>query len=1057
MQFKRHFGSLAVKVTFIYGLLSSLWLLLTNPVLERLTDDPDQLVQMAALRGAVLAVVGSILLYKLIRQGEQQTQQSLVLLQAVIEGTTDAVFVKDIQGRYVLVNSTTTRLFGQLMSDVIGKDDYQLLSADQAAIVQAVDREVLTNRQAITLEETLQFHGQTRTYSSTKYPWYNKQGQLLGLIGVARDITANKQLEQERTQLVQELQQRNRSLEALNTVTANAISSLEIDVLLRTLLHRLVTIIPAQAGVIFLQSDQGLMVRAIIGDSFAQSFEGRALSLRLVQAIAASPHLLHIPDLQQDPRFADGSSDRHSTRSLLGIPLKRHDQLIGVLLVEWDTPQPYDEQRVRLLEITAERCAMAVLNAQLYEQTKQLQERLQLQIDRMPMGLIINDQDGYLMEWNPAAERIFGYARSEVLGQQVADLLAPTQLQSYVAEINQRAFEAHTSHFSINPNLTKDGRTILCEWHNTPLRDADGTFVGILAMVQDVTERQQAADRLRESEARFRSLIDSLPFCCWAIDTDGRYTFQNAVDVQQWGDMIGQLHEDVIANAGGSLDHWQDHRRRGLIETLYDEAEYVINDETKNFLSIVAPVRDRDRTYGLVGVSIDITERKRAEAQLRRYAFYDILTGLPQRTILLERLADLMQACKMGRDRPFALLHLDLVGFKMIKYSLGHQLAEALVIAMAERLKTLLPPDAMLTRTGGADEFSILLENLEDFEAAIYFAESLLQHLATPFQLGAHELFVNTSIGIVFSSHCDCHQNPDVEEFFRAADTAMHQARQAGVGKYAVFDPSTQVQAIKRLQLDSELRHAIAQEELFLHYQPIINLSTRQLTGFEALVRWQSPQRGMVSPAEFIPLAEETGLIIALGNWVLRRACEQLRQWHDRFAAKAPLTISVNLSTVQLLQPDLLHQVDQILQETQAPAHRLKLEITETSIVQNAQQVTPILQALKARQIQLSIDDFGTGYSSLTYLHTFPLDTLKVDRAFVSGIGTHAESLEITRTIILLAHTLNMDVVAEGIETNEQMEQLQLLQCDRGQGCLFSRPLPVAAAEELLMGDRWLL
>lgn len=691
-------------------------------------------------------------------------------------------------------------------------------------------------------------------------------------------------------------------------------------------------------------------------------------------------------------------------------------------------------------------------------QTQRLQERLQVYFDWMPIGMMINDSQGHFLEWNPTAEKIFGYTREEIIGKHTCDLIAPPQQREYITQTRQKTITTNSS-ISINSNLTKDGRTIVCEWHNIALRDEDNQFIGILSMVQDVTEREQAKAQLRESEARFRSLIDSLPFCCWVYDAEGRYTFQNLSDIQQWGEVIGCTQDEVIGAAGGPLDIWRDLRYRAMSgETIRCEAEYTFEEGTQSFLTIAAPVRDGDRIYGVVGASIDITEQKRTETQLRRYAFYDMLTRLPQRSILLERLAELMQANKGCTSGKFALLHLDLPRFKLIKYSLGHQLAEALLIAMAERLEQLLPPHALLTRASGIDEFSILLENLADFEDAARFAECLLQQIALPFHLQDHEIFVNANIGIAFSSHClEVNQDCQPETLFRAADIAMHQAQRAGEGSYAVFNPVIQVQAVQRLQMDSELRHAIAQEEFLLHYQPIINLTTRQLTGFEVLVRWHSPQRGVVSPGEFIPLAEETGMIIPLGVWVLKRACEQLQQWHQQFINSTQLTLSVNLSTVQLLQPDLLGQIDEILQTTQISPNQLKLEITETSIIQNAQQVTPILQALKDRQIHLSLDDFGTGYSSLTYLHTFPIDTLKIDRVFITGIGNNPESLEIARTIILLAHTLDMDVVAEGIETITQMEQLRALKCDYGQGYLFAHPLPASRIEHMLTGDRWIL
>ncbi len=1084
MGLKLWFKSLAARIILIYGIISVAWLLCTNPLIARLTDDPATLLSWAAMRGAMLTVMGSVVIYGVLHRAERSLQQQLTLLQAIVDGTTDAVFVKDLLGRYVLVNQSAATLLQRSAAEVLGRDDHQLVP-ESASLLQASDRSVLSQQRPVTLEEILHDkNGTPQTFSSTKYPWTNPEGTAIGVIGVSRDITQYKQLEHEYQHLLQELQQQNRYLEALNVVTANAISSLSLTELLNTLLRRVVNVSLAEAGVIMLQTapssgDQPLAptsftVAAVVGHSLVQSNVAQTIVLEFATAIAASPHALHIEDLHTDPRLADcwqqiqqtiDPADCPPTHSLLGVPLKREQQLVGVLLVEWHQTHPYDEQEVRLLEITAERCAAAVLKAQLFEQSQQLQEQLQLQIDCMPLGFVVTDMAGRCLEWNPAAEQIFGYRRDEILQKPVCDFIAPADQRDWIESLQQQAFLTGTTSSNINANFRKDGQRILCEWHNTPLQNAQGQWIGMLAMVQDVTARQEAAERIRESEARFRSLIDSLPFCCWAFDHEGRYTFQNAIDIQQWGNWLGQNQDNVITAAAGNLDVWRDIRARAMQgELVNHEFDYhPANGTTQHFLTVAAPIRASNpseddastRIYGVVGASIDMTERRRAETQLRRYAFYDLLTGLPRRTILLERLADHLQARKLGDAHHFALLHLELIRFKFIKYSLGHRIAEALLLAVAERLKSLVPPHAMLSRTGSVDEFSILLERTAP-TAATHFAEYLLQQLALPFEIEGHELFIHASVGIVLSSHCDG-QSWQAEEMFQAADTAMHQARQIGVGHYAVFDPLTQVAAVHRLELDRDLRRALTQDELRLHYQPIIDLTNRQLVALEALVRWQSPQRGMVSPGEFIPLAEETGLIVPLGSWVLRQACEQWQRWRDRWGDRIQLTLNVNLSTVQLLQPDLLEQVDQLLAMTGMLPQYLKLEITETSIVQNAQVVLPTLKALKARRIQLSIDDFGTGYSSLTYLHTFPLDTLKIDRAFVLGIGKLSESVEITRTIILLAHTLGLDVVAEGIETVDQLQLLQKLGCDRGQGYLFSPPLPSEEIETILARDCWIL
>ncbi|HEY9302447.1 MAG TPA: GGDEF domain-containing phosphodiesterase, partial [Phormidium sp.] len=346
----------------------------------------------------------------------------------------------------------------------------------------------------------------------------------------------------------------------------------------------------------------------------------------------------------------------------------------------------------------------------------------------------------------------------------------------------------------------------------------------------------------------------------------------------------------------------------------------------------------------------------------------------------------------------------------------------------------------------GLDEFAILLTNLRESSNATRLADQIYQTLSYPFDLNGQEVFISTTIGIALSSIG--YEQP--EDYLRAADTAMHQSKELSKTRYAVFEPGWQTQALERLQLESDLRRAIERQELQVYYQPIVSIKTGKLIGFEALVRWYHSTRGWVSPVEFIPLAEETGLISLIDRAVLREACQQIVIWQRQFPRNIPLTISVNLSAIQLAQLGLIERIDQILQETGINRQTLKLEITESSLMGNSASETAMLQQLKSLGIQLSIDDFGTGYSSLARLHQLPIDTLKIDRSFINQMGFDSESLEIVRTIISLAHILEMDVIAEGVETAEQLLQLQSLKCEYSQGFFFSRPVDRQTAERFI-------
>ena len=394
------------------------------------------------------------------------------------------------------------------------------------------------------------------------------------------------------------------------------------------------------------------------------------------------------------------------------------------------------------------------------------------------------------------------------------------------------------------------------------------------------------------------------------------------------------------------------------------------------------------------------------------------------------------------------MLFLDLDRFKLINDSLGHNLGDRLLVAIAQRLQACLRPGDTVSRLGG-DEFTILLDAIKDVSDATQIADRIQQHLSMPFQLKGHEVCTAASIGIAIgNSSYEC-----PEDLLRDADTTMYRAKALGKARFEMFDPTLHNQAMARLQLEIDLRRALEQQEIQVYYQPIISLNNGKIAGFEALARWQHPTRGFVSPAEFIPIAEETGLILPLDWWVLRQACRQLRIWNLKFAPTPPLIMSVNLSGKQLALPNLADKIKQILQETGCDARCLKLEITESVLVENAAAATITLQQLKALGIGLSIDDFGTGYSSLSYLHRLPIDTLKIDRSFVNNVDCDPEKIEIIRTVVSLAWNLGMDIVAEGVETKKQMYQLQALKCEYAQGYLFSKPVD-SKMVEVLISDR---
>ena len=563
--------------------------------------------------------------------------------------------------------------------------------------------------------------------------------------------------------------------------------------------------------------------------------------------------------------------------------------------------------------------------------------------------------------------------------------------------------------------------------------------------IRYAVERARASRALRESEERYHRLVELSPDAI-LVHAGGEIVFVNGAGVK----LLGAGAQEQIV--GRPINEFVRHdRQEGVGKRLcgaagdaaFLEEKLVRADGTEVCVEAAAvPFVYRDRPAVQV-VARDISRRKQMEEKLLHDAFHDALTGLPNRALFMDHLRLAVERAKRPKKRYlFAVLFLDLDRFKIINDSLGHTMGDQLLVATAARIQKCLRHLDTVARFGG-DEFAVLLDGVEDVNDTIRVAQRLQRELTTPINVGGHEVFTSVSIGIALSD--TGYERP--EDVVRDADTAMYRAKAAGKSRYEIFDTAMHSRAVALLKLESDLRRAVEREEFVVHYQPIVSLTDDSIQGFEALVRWQHPERGLVTPSEFIPVAEETGLIIPLGSWVLREACRQMHHLQAASAASRPLSLSVNLSGKQFMQPDLVGQVEQILVETGFDPRRLQLEITESSVIENTETVTEMLLQLRALGIRLSMDDFGTGYSSLSYLHRFPIHTLKIDRSFVSGGDGENE---IVRTITMLARNMGMDIVAEGVETREQLAYLKELKCEYGQGFLFSHPLDLDTACKLL-------
>jgi diguanylate cyclase (GGDEF)-like protein/PAS domain S-box-containing protein len=567
-------------------------------------------------------------------------------------------------------------------------------------------------------------------------------------------------------------------------------------------------------------------------------------------------------------------------------------------------------------------------------------------------------------------------------------------------------------------------------------------------------ERQSAEDALRDSEERYALAVRGANDGLWDWDLEADRVFFSP----RWKSMLDFSVKDV----GDSPREWLDRIhpddrppfRRHLDAHLsgateHFEFEHRMRNAAGEYLWVLArgvAVRDNNgRAYRMAGSQTDITARKRAEHQLQHDALHDGLTGLANRVLFMDRLACALADLQRRAQPNFSVLYFDLDRFKNINDSLGHTIGDKLLLGIARRLEHFLRPGDTVARLGG-DEFAILIHRVDDASGAIHVADRIQEVLSMNFSIDGHDVLVTASIGIAHSS--TGYINP--EEILRDADIAMYRAKALGKARYEVFDRDMHQSAVALLKLETELRRSVHRGDFLMNYQPIVSLSSGRIVGFEGLVRWQHPERGIVTPDHFIAIAEETGLIVPLGWWVLRESCRQTRRWQRQFLSDPPLWISVNMSGKLFMKSDMVDELLGILDETGLEPRSLRLEVTENVVMDHADLAVKNLMELRALGVQLSIDDFGTGYSSLSYLQRFHYDSLKIDRSFVSKLGTAGDSRAIVETILNLANSLGIGVVAEGIETAEQVDRLRSMQCPHGQGFWFSRPLTESAAEQLI-------
>jgi diguanylate cyclase (GGDEF)-like protein/PAS domain S-box-containing protein len=657
------------------------------------------------------------------------------------------------------------------------------------------------------------------------------------------------------------------------------------------------------------------------------------------------------------------------------------------------------------------------------------EEQFRLLFEGNPNPMWISDSDTHeLIAVNDAMVSAYGYSRTELLRMTLADLLPHGVQRDGVADLAR-----------------KDGALVAVEIGGYDVR-LPGRAAR-MSMAVDADEGRRAAEALRESDRRFREMLDTIELAAVLLDVVGIVTYCNPYLLELTGyakdEVVGRNFFELLVpedrRTSASAD-FTNNIGKGVIAA-HDEAEILTRlGERRIILWNNTVLRNPEGSVlGAASVGSDVTEQRVAEKQLIHNAFHDSLTGLPNRALFLDRVEHALNRVKRDGSASFAVLLLDVDHFKNVNDSLGHSAGDQLLIAIGERLARSVRAADTVARFGG-DEFTVLVERVADASDATRTSIRVQDEIAAPFKIGETEVFTSASIGITIAGS----EYENAEQIVRDADTAMYRAKAQGRARAEIFDNRMRDEAVARLRLETDLRHAIDRDELRVFYQPMVRIKSGSVIGYEALIRWQHPVKGLVPPSDFIPLAEETGLVVPIGEFVLREACRQMSVWMDG----SEMAMSVNISGRHFAHGELLLHINDALAHSNLRPSALHVEVTESAIIQQPRMARELIDEIRDLGCGIALDDFGTGFSSLSYLHQFPIDRLKIDASFVRGAPTRPKNVEIIRSILSLARGLGIEVIAEGIETEEERELLESLGCEYGQGYLFARPM---AGSEILL------
>jgi len=984
------------------------------------------------------------------KRAEEALPESEERLRAVISSAPIVLFALDRQGVFTLSEGKGLEALGLKPGEVVGRSVFDVYR-DVPEIGENI-RRALAGEEFTSIVEVAEL-----AFECAYSPLRDQNGEVAGVIGVATDIT-------ERARAEDALRRREAILEAISFAAGSFLRTADWENSVQDVLGRLGRATGVSRVYVFenhVGPDGALLtsqryewvapgIAPQIDNPAMQDFPARASGFArweetLGRGEPVCGHVREFPKSEQEVLVAQ------DIKSIAVVPIYVGEEWWGFLgFDECAAERDWSAAEVDALKTAAGILGAAIQRRRATQALQESEETYRDLVENINEVIYAVDTSGLITYVSPVVEQLGGYSPSEIIGRPFIEFIHPDDLLPLM-ESFQRTVSGNPEPFEYRV-LTKSGEVHWVRTFSRPVFAGD-RMVGLRAVLMDITDRKQAEQALRESEERYRSLIETSPDAITLTDLNTNIIMVNQQALALHGcdsaeDMVGRNALDFIAPE--DRRRAVENARKALEAGSVRNIEYtLLRKDGTSFpgeLSASCIVDSEGKPKAFIGVVRDITERKLAEETIRHLAYHDALTNLPNGMLFRDRL-NLALAQARRNNKILALLFLDLDRFKLINDTLGHAAGDQLLQNIGEELKDLVRGGDAVARMGG-DEFTVLLPGISQVQDAVAIAQRILESVKQPRVAAGHEFHITTSIGVAIYPS----DGTDAEALMRNADTAMYRAKEQGRDNYQLYSPAMNANILERMALVNDLRHALEREEFVVYYQPQVNINTGQVVGAEALARWQHPERGLMYPEEFIPLAEDTGLIVPLGEGVLRTACAQNKAWQE--AGFPPMRMTVNISARQFRQETMVETVSQVLKETGLLPRYLQLEITEDTLMQDVEFTIAMLRDLRGMGVEISIDDFGTGYSSLNYLRRFPIDVVKIDRSFVRDVTVDPNDTAIVTAIIALAQSLKLRAVAEGVETQEQLAFLRERQCHEMQGYLFSKPVPAEEFERILRQDR---